>query len=83
MTETTWFSMVINSSPPVGALDDSTQSQADILGGVISDITVLEGVLQGSEGLHTFAYVRTHQPGISFKGDWDVVGQKLTVCSTI
>ncbi|CZR69245.1 related to thermophilic desulfurizing enzyme family protein [Phialocephala subalpina] len=47
-------------------------------GGVISDVTVLEGVLQGSDGLHTFAYVRTDQPGIRFKGDWDAVGQKLT-----
>ncbi|BCS21627.1 uncharacterized protein APUU_22059A [Aspergillus puulaauensis] len=45
-------------------------------GGVISDITVLEGVLK--DGTHVFAYVPTKQPGISFKGDWDVIGQRLT-----
>ncbi|KAL2793168.1 acyl-CoA dehydrogenase/oxidase [Aspergillus keveii] len=45
-------------------------------GGVISDITVLEGVLK--DGAHVFAYVPTKQPGISFKGDWDVIGQRLT-----
>ncbi|KAL3481041.1 acyl-CoA dehydrogenase/oxidase [Aspergillus californicus] len=45
-------------------------------GGVISDITVLEGVLK--DGTHVFAYVPTNQPGISFKGDWDVIGQRLT-----
>ncbi|KAL4864553.1 hypothetical protein BDV12DRAFT_205632 [Aspergillus spectabilis] len=44
--------------------------------GVISDITVLEGVLK--DGTHVFAYVPTKQPGISFKGDWDVIGQRLT-----
>lgn len=47
------------------------------LGGVVSDITVLEGVLK--DGTHVFAYVPTKQPGISFKGDWDVIGQRLTV----
>ncbi|RDW77974.1 hypothetical protein BP5796_05826 [Coleophoma crateriformis] len=47
-------------------------------GGVISDVTVLEGVLQGSNNLHAFAFVKTDHPGISFKGDWDVIGQRLT-----
>ncbi|KAL4910376.1 hypothetical protein BDW74DRAFT_165434 [Aspergillus multicolor] len=45
-------------------------------GGVISDITVLEGVFRG--GTHVFAYVPTKQPGITFQGDWDVIGQRLT-----
>ncbi|TVY89400.1 Dibenzothiophene desulfurization enzyme C [Lachnellula willkommii] len=47
-------------------------------GGVISDVTVLEGVLQDGSGLHAFAFVSTNQPGITFKGDWDVIGQRLT-----
>ncbi|KAK7416715.1 hypothetical protein QQX98_005041 [Neonectria punicea] len=47
-------------------------------GGVISDVTVLEGVLEDDTKTHVFAYVSTKDPGISFKGDWDVVGQRLT-----
>ncbi|KAH8649907.1 acyl-CoA dehydrogenase/oxidase [Xylariales sp. PMI_506] len=47
-------------------------------GGVISDVTVLEGVLQDEEKTHVFAFVSTQDPGISFKGDWDVIGQRLT-----
>ncbi|ORY80858.1 putative acyl-CoA dehydrogenase [Protomyces lactucae-debilis] len=46
-------------------------------GGRISDITVLEGVLEGTED-HIFAFVPTRQPGIQFKGDWDNLGQRLT-----
>ena len=49
-------------------------------GGVISDVTVLEGVLEDKAKTHVFAYVPTKQPGISFKGDWHVIGQRLTVC---
>lgn len=51
-------------------------------GGVVSDVTVLEGVLQDGEGTHVFAFVETTHPGISFKGDWDVIGQRLTVRTT-
>ncbi|KAL2673864.1 hypothetical protein Neosp_012308 [[Neocosmospora] mangrovei] len=47
-------------------------------GGVISDVTVLEGVLEDEAKTHVFAYVSTKDPGISFKGDWDVIGQRLT-----
>jgi hypothetical protein len=57
-------------------------SEANIiicLGGVISDVTVLEGVLEDTEKTHVFAFVSTKHPGISFKGDWDVIGQRLTV----
>jgi hypothetical protein len=35
-------------------------------GGVISDLTVLEGVYAGTEH-HIFAFVRTDQPGIQFQ----------------
>jgi hypothetical protein len=34
-------------------------------GGVVSDLTVLEGVLAGTEN-HIFAFVLTEQPGIQF-----------------
>ncbi|KAK7210887.1 hypothetical protein V2G26_018065 [Clonostachys chloroleuca] len=47
-------------------------------GGVISDVTVLEGVLEDAEKTHVFAFISTKHPGISFKGDWDVIGQRLT-----
>ncbi|KAK6087963.1 thermophilic desulfurizing enzyme family protein [Seiridium cupressi] len=46
-------------------------------GGVISDLTVLEGVLEGTQD-HIFAFVPTEQPGISFKYNWDNVGLRLT-----
>ena len=35
-------------------------------GGVVSDLTVLEGVYEGTEN-HIFAIVETKQPGIQFK----------------
>ncbi|WP_278256988.1 hypothetical protein [Nocardioides convexus] len=49
-------------------------------GGRISDVTVLEGVLEGAghEGKHVFAIVPTDQEAIRFKGDWDTLGQRLT-----
>ncbi|WPH01189.1 Hypothetical protein R9X50_00402500 [Acrodontium crateriforme] len=46
-------------------------------GGVISDLTVLEGVLSGSED-HIFTFVKTEQPGLIFAHDWDNVGLRLT-----
>ncbi|EPE04437.1 thermophilic desulfurizing enzyme family protein [Ophiostoma piceae UAMH 11346] len=46
-------------------------------GGVISDLTVLEGVVAGSTD-HIFALVPTNQPGIKFKHNWDNVGLRLT-----
>ncbi|MCH1867456.1 acyl-CoA dehydrogenase family protein [Nocardioides sp. CFH 31398] len=46
-------------------------------GGRISDATVLEGVIEGTED-HVFAIVPTDQPGLRFKGDWDSLGQRLT-----
>lgn len=46
-------------------------------GGRVSDATVLEGVIAGTEN-HVFAIVPTRQAGIRFKGDWDNLGQRLT-----
>lgn len=46
-------------------------------GGRVSDVTVLEGVIDGTDQ-HVFAIVPTDQPAIRFKGDWDSLGQRLT-----
>ncbi|KAJ0161495.1 Dibenzothiophene desulfurization enzyme C [Colletotrichum tanaceti] len=46
-------------------------------GGVVSDLTVLEGVLEGTRD-HLYAVVRTDQPGIVFSHDWDNVGLRLS-----
>jgi len=46
-------------------------------GGVVSDLTVLEGVLEGTEN-HIFAFVLTKQPGFVFAHNWNNVGLRLT-----
>lgn len=46
-------------------------------GGVVSDLTVLEGVLEGTQD-HIFAIVPTVQPGIQFVHNWSNVGLRLT-----
>ncbi|KAF5008623.1 hypothetical protein FDECE_5113 [Fusarium decemcellulare] len=46
-------------------------------GGVISDLTVLEGVY-GEKEEHIFAFAPTQQPGIQFKHNWDNIGVRLT-----
>ncbi|KAL4930305.1 thermophilic desulfurizing enzyme family protein [Aspergillus undulatus] len=46
-------------------------------GGVVSDLTVLEGVLEGTED-HIFALVPTRQPGIQFAHNWHNIGLRLT-----
>lgn len=46
-------------------------------GGVVSDLTVLEGVLEGTDG-HIFAIVPTRQPGIQFAHNWHNIGLRLT-----
>lgn len=51
-------------------------------GGVVSDLTVLEGVLDGTE-THVFAIVPTDQPGIVFGHDWDSLGQRLTESGSV
>ncbi|TXN29708.1 acyl-CoA dehydrogenase family protein [Lacisediminihabitans profunda] len=51
-------------------------------GGQVSDLTVLEGVLDGTD-THIFAIVPTAQPGIVFAGDWDNLGQRLTESGSV
>jgi len=51
-------------------------------GGVISDITVLEGVFEGTDD-HMFTLVRTDQPGIQFQHNWDNVGMRLTESGSV
>ncbi|GAY08200.1 acyl-CoA dehydrogenase family protein [Pseudonocardia sp. N23] len=46
-------------------------------GSKVSDVTVLEGVLEGTD-THVFAIVPSDQPGITFHDDWDNIGQRLT-----
>jgi len=46
-------------------------------GGVISDLTVLEGVYEGTDH-HIFAFAKTDQPGIQFLHNWDNVGLRLS-----
>lgn len=50
-------------------------------GGVVSDLTVLEGAFEDSN--HIFAIVRTEQPGIKFSHDWDNVGLRLTESGSV
>lgn len=51
-------------------------------GGVISDLTVLEGILEGTED-HIFAFVRTDQPGIQFAHNWNNIGLRLTESGSV
>jgi alkylation response protein AidB-like acyl-CoA dehydrogenase len=51
-------------------------------GGQVADLTVLEGVLAGTD-THIFAIVPTDQPGIVFGGDWDNLGQRLTESGSV
>ncbi|KAJ5990919.1 hypothetical protein N7522_011126 [Penicillium canescens] len=46
-------------------------------GGVVSDLTVLEGVLDGTQD-HIFALVKTQQHGIQFAHNWHNIGLRLT-----
>ncbi|TVY42233.1 Dibenzothiophene desulfurization enzyme C [Lachnellula occidentalis] len=51
-------------------------------GGVVSDLTVLEGILEGTED-HIFAFVTTVQDGITFAHNWNNVGLRLTESGSI
>lgn len=51
-------------------------------GGVVSDATVLEGVLDGTEE-HIFVVVPTQQPGIQFSHDWDNIGVRLSESGSV
>jgi alkylation response protein AidB-like acyl-CoA dehydrogenase len=49
---------------------------------VISDLTVLEGVLSSTDK-HIFAFVPTNQPGFHFAHNWDNVGLRLTESGSV
>lgn len=51
-------------------------------GSKVSDLTVLEGVLTGTED-HVFAIVPSVQEGIVFHDDWDNLGQRLTESGSV
>lgn len=51
-------------------------------GSKVSDLTVLEGVLQGTDK-HIFAIVPSQQEGIVFHDDWDNLGQRLTESGSV
>jgi alkylation response protein AidB-like acyl-CoA dehydrogenase len=46
-------------------------------GSKVSDVTVLEGVLDGTDQ-HIFAIVPSDSAGLVFHDDWDNIGQRLT-----
>lgn len=51
-------------------------------GGVISDVTVLEGVYQDTTA-HIFALAPTNQPGIQFAHNWNNIGMRLTESGSV
>lgn len=51
-------------------------------GSKVSDVTVLEGVLTGTDK-HIFAIVPSRQDGIVFADDWDNLGQRLTESGSV
>ncbi|MEU5693170.1 acyl-CoA dehydrogenase family protein [Actinosynnema sp. NPDC020468] len=51
-------------------------------GGRVSDVTVLEGVVEGTDK-HVFAIVPSAQDGIVYHDDWDNLGQRLTESGSV
>jgi alkylation response protein AidB-like acyl-CoA dehydrogenase len=51
-------------------------------GSKVSDVTVLEGVLAGTD-THIFAIVPSQQDGIRFNDDWDNIGQRVTESGSV
>ncbi|MFI8304588.1 acyl-CoA dehydrogenase family protein [Streptomyces sp. NPDC085927] len=51
-------------------------------GSRVSDVTVLEGVLEGT-GRHVFAIVPSDSAGLTFHDDWDNIGQRLTESGSV
>ena len=51
-------------------------------GGVVSDLTVLEGVLEGTED-HIFAFAPTTDSGIKFSYNWQNIGLRLTESGSV
>jgi alkylation response protein AidB-like acyl-CoA dehydrogenase len=52
-------------------------------GGRAADVTILEGVLEGSDDVHVFAVVPAFSEGMAYRGDWDNLGQRLTESGAI
>ncbi|MCW7947260.1 monooxygenase [Streptomyces hygroscopicus] len=51
-------------------------------GSKVSDVTVLEGVLDGTDQ-HVFAIVPSDSEGLAFHDDWDNIGQRLTESGSV
>ncbi|MGY3200225.1 acyl-CoA dehydrogenase family protein [Streptomyces sp. TE5632] len=51
-------------------------------GSRVSDVTVLEGVLEGTDQ-HVFAIVPSDSAGLTFHDDWDNIGQRLTESGSV
>ncbi|GGO23695.1 monooxygenase [Microbispora rosea subsp. aerata] len=51
-------------------------------GSKVSDVTVLEGVLEGTDK-HVFAIVPSDSEGLTFHDDWDNIGQRLTESGSV
>ncbi|KAI9700150.1 MAG: hypothetical protein M1820_006932 [Bogoriella megaspora] len=51
-------------------------------GGVVSDLTVLEGTFEGTDA-HIFAYAPTQQAGIQFAHNWHNMGLRLTESGSV
>ncbi len=51
-------------------------------GSHVSDVTVLEGVLE-TTGAHIFAIVPSNSEGLTFHHDWDNLGQRLTESGSV
>lgn len=54
-----------------------TGAKTFFTGSKVSDVTVLEGVLEGTDQ-HIFAIVPSDSAGLVFHDDWDNIGQRLT-----
>lgn len=51
-------------------------------GSRVSDVTVLEGVLSGTD-THIFAIVPSNSEGLTFHDDWDNIGQRRTESGSV
>lgn len=51
-------------------------------GSKVSDVTVLEGVFDGTDQ-HVFAIVPSDSEGLTFHDDWDNIGQRLTESGSV
>lgn len=52
-------------------------------GASVSDLVVLEGVLEGTGGDHVYAIVPSQQEGIKFAYNWDNIGMRLTESGSV